>query len=77
MIIPDEALMSWAPAERSEADALVAAVLARARQKGVELPAPPEVPTSCCGRGCSGCVWLFYFSEVSYWRDEAMLRWSD
>ncbi|PXW93799.1 oxidoreductase family protein [Sphaerotilus hippei] len=76
-MIPDQALMNWTPAERREAEALIEAVQARAARQGIELPAPPEVPVSCCGRGCTECVWSFYYSEVTYWRDEAMLRWAD
>lgn len=32
---------------------------------------PPPVPTSCCGRGCNGCVWEGYFAAVSYWLEQA------
>lgn len=35
--------------------------------------APPPTPTSCCGRGCNGCVWEGYFQAVTWWRDEALL----
>jgi hypothetical protein len=31
---------------------------------------PPEEPTSCCGRGCNGCVWEGYFSAVGYWCEQ-------
>ncbi|HEY3049787.1 MAG TPA: oxidoreductase-like domain-containing protein [Polaromonas sp.] len=45
----------------------------RARAAGVTLRTPPPEPTSCCGRGCNGCVWEGYYSAVSYWREEALL----
>jgi hypothetical protein len=32
---------------------------------------PPEEPTSCCGRGCNGCVWEGYMSAVGYWCEQA------
>lgn len=32
---------------------------------------PPE-PTTCCGRGCNGCVWEGYFEAVEWWREEAL-----
>ncbi|MEO6320658.1 MAG: oxidoreductase-like domain-containing protein [Polaromonas sp.] len=40
---------------------------------GVTLRTPPPEPTTCCGRGCNGCVWEAYYSAVAYWREEAML----
>ena len=44
-----------------------------AQRAGVSLQAPPPAPTTCCGRGCNGCVWEGYFSAIAYWRDEALL----
>jgi hypothetical protein len=76
MTIPDAALQAWMPESRAEAEALIEAVRARAAccKPPVELGEAPEAPNSCCGRGCNGCVWEGYFSAVTYWRDEAMLR---
>lgn len=34
--------------------------------------APPPEPTTCCGRGCTGCVWESYFQAVANWRDDAL-----
>ncbi len=47
---------------------------ARAAPAGVTLRAPPPQPTSCCGRGCHGCVWEGYDAAAGYWRQEAELR---
>lgn len=48
-----------------------------AMAKGLNLRMPPQEPTSCCGKGCNGCVWEGYYEAVLYWRDEALLILSD
>lgn len=58
---------------RDQAHAMRDALLARAREQGAELRAFPPEPTSCCGRGCNGCVWEGWYDAVAYWRDEALL----
>jgi hypothetical protein len=35
---------------------------------------PPNEPTTCCGRGCNGCVWEGYVDAVEYWRTD-LLDW--
>ncbi|HRH16297.1 MAG TPA: oxidoreductase-like domain-containing protein [Aquabacterium sp.] len=52
-------------------------LLARAAQQGQTLRQPPPEPTTCCGRGCNGCVWEGWYEAVAYWREEALLILSD
>ena len=57
--------------------ALIAHLRHLAQQRGIDLdtalrPPPPE-PTTCCERGCNGCVWEGFYAAMEYWRADAML----
>lgn len=71
MMSVDEALR--APLRNlAEAEAMIAALRARLDGAGLSLRAPPPVPATCCGRGCSGCVWEGYYAALRYWREDAV-----
>jgi hypothetical protein len=69
--------MDFPLTDLNSAREMFAALQARAAAQGVELRSPPPEPTSCCGRGCNGCVWEGYYAAAVYWRDEALLILSD
>ena len=39
---------------------------------GVNFRSPPPEPTTCCGRGCNGCVWEGFVMAANYWREDAV-----
>lgn len=46
------------------------------REHGIDLdtalrPPPPE-PSTCCERGCNGCVWEGYYTALQCWRVDAL-----
>jgi len=59
--------------DRASAQAMVAHARQLAAQAGLTLREAPPEPSTCCGRGCNGCVWEGYFAAMAYWREEALL----
>ncbi|PLX72587.1 MAG: oxidoreductase [Azoarcus sp.] len=54
-----------------DANLVVAEVEALLAQAGLRFRQAPPVPTTCCGRGCNGCVWEGFFFALRYWREQA------
>lgn len=60
--------------DAATARALFSLLQQTATTAGVALRPPPPEPTSCCGRGCNGCVWEGFLDAAEYWRQEALLQ---
>lgn len=58
------------------AHALIAHLRGIAQRSGIALDAalraPPPEPTTCCGRGCNGCVWEGFYEALHHWRVDAV-----
>lgn len=50
---------------------LFARMQCRAAEAGVPLRPPPPEPTTCCGRGCNGCVWDGFYAAADWWMEDA------
>ena len=60
------------PADLPAAQALVAVVRSQLAAAGLTPHrAPPPEPSTCCGRGCQGCVWEGFYAALLTWRDDA------
>lgn len=58
------------PAEATQA--MFRALTQQALVAGVALRAPPPLPTTCCGRGCNGCVWEGFYAAATFWQEDAL-----
>lgn len=59
------------PTPLAAAEAQVQALQQRLTTAQLAFRDPPEPPTTCCGRGCNGCVWEGYFGAVVWWLEDA------
>ena len=58
------------PAQREAVRRAIAQFQARLQVAGIEFREPPPEPTSCCGRGCNGCVWESYEAALIFWYED-------
>ena len=58
------------------AHALIAHLRGLASRHGMDLEralrCPPPEPTTCCERGCNGCVWEGFYGALHQWREDAL-----
>ena len=70
--IPLNQVAALAMTDLATARAVVAALQIQASASAVALRRPPPEPTTCCGRGCNGCVWEGFYTALHNWRDDAL-----
>jgi len=70
---PDDALLQRPVREAQAARALIEAGCRTLQQRALTFRSPPSEPTTCCGRGCHGCVWQGYVDAVEYWRIDLLV----
>ena len=58
-------------AQRASVRRGIAQFQERLQAAGHEFREPPPEPTSCCGRGCNGCVWEGYDAALMFWYEDA------
>lgn len=64
-------LLRSRPRTLQEAQSMVTSIRDALAAADLVLRAPPEIPDTCCGRGCNGCVWEGYYAALLFWRDDA------
>ena len=57
-------------AQRQAVRKAIADFQLRLHTAGHDFREPPPEPTSCCGRGCNGCVWESYEAALLFWYED-------
>lgn len=70
-IIGSPTMHNTPPTPLAAAEAQVQALQQRLSTAQLAFRDPPAHPTTCCGRGCNGCVWEGYFGAVAWWLEDA------
>jgi hypothetical protein len=65
------------PRPAEHAQALFRDLTQRATAAGITLRSPPPLPTTCCGRGCNGCVWEGFYAAATFWQEDALAALAD
>jgi hypothetical protein len=60
------------PSNLAEARALITRLQSDLQAQQRSMRAPPPEPTTCCGRGCNGCVWEGYYAALAFWQEDAL-----
>ncbi|MBM3386209.1 MAG: hypothetical protein FJY36_00865 [Betaproteobacteria bacterium] len=71
-----DAIIDPGQAQRQAVRQGIARFQQRLHAAGHDFRDPPPEPTSCCGRGCNGCVWEGYDAALAWWYEDAMAQLS-